>query len=84
VDFLQNQDHLEEGPRFEEGPNAGEVALVAPSAYHAFSSAEIKIYIVTHCMQNTITDTNTTCQNKQKTYMCFKQWKNTAVNKKFS
>jgi len=46
VDFLQNQDHLEErseeGPRFE-GPNAGEVALVAPSAYHAFSSAEIKI-----------------------------------------
>jgi hypothetical protein len=54
VDFLQNQDHLEEcseeGPRFEEGPNAGEVALVAPSAYHAFSSAEIKIYIDTHCM----------------------------------
>lgn len=50
MDFLQNQDHLEEclegGSRFEEGPNAGEVALVAPSAYHAFSSREIKIYIV--------------------------------------
>jgi hypothetical protein len=70
VDFLQNQDHLEEclegGSRFEEGPNAGEVALVAPSAYHAFSSEEIKIYIITHCncMQNTITDRNTRCQNK--------------------
>jgi hypothetical protein len=46
VDFHQNPDHLEVGleedPRVEEGPNAGEVALVVPSAYCAFSSAEIE------------------------------------------
>lgn len=49
MDFHQNLDHLEvgseEGPRVEEGPNAGEVALVAPSAYCAFSSAEIEACI---------------------------------------
>lgn len=70
MDFLQKRDHLEEcsveGPMFEEGPNAVEVALVAHSAYHAISSAEIKIYTVTHCIQITITDRNTRCKtNKQ-------------------
>jgi hypothetical protein len=33
-----------EGPRVEEGPNAEELALAAPSVYYAFSCAEIEIH----------------------------------------
>lgn len=70
-------------PGLRRAPMLGRWHWLLPRHTMHFHLQRLK-FTLTHTACKTLLLTDTRCQYKQKTYMCFKQWKNTAVNKKFS